>query len=98
MIDSWWLFPLGFAFDFLYIAWYWAAEREYALLGGIASVLTVAVGFAGISESLENHWNLIPYFGGLFLGSAWGIKVKAWWNRRTAVNPYEDSGHGAPPA
>lgn len=82
MIDNWWLLPLGFLFDFLYIVWYWSAEKEKAIVCGLASVALVAISVTGILEAIDNRWNLIPYFIGLFLGSAIGVKAKAWWNRR----------------
>ena len=75
---NWWLLPLGFLFDFLYIVWFWAAEKGYALLGGLMSVSIVCISITGIFQSLDNRWNLLPYMLGLFLGSFLGIKIKKW--------------------
>lgn len=82
LIDAWWLFPLGVLFDFLYILWYWAAEKERAWLGGCASVAIVGVGMTGLLQAVDNHWNMVPYMAGLFLGSVLGIKFKSYWNKR----------------
>jgi len=86
-IDNWWLFPLGFLFDFLYIVWYWAAEKERALIAGLSSVAIVAVGMTGILEAVDNKWNIVPYFLGLFLGSYAGIKAKKWYGQYSSNGP-----------
>ncbi|MCV0439703.1 MAG: hypothetical protein K5880_13840 [Hydrogenophaga sp.] len=85
-VDNWWLLPLGFAFDFLYIVWYWACQKHYAMMGGIVSVLLVVISLTGIFEAIDNRWNLIPYFIGLFLGSYAGIKIKAHQDGKDSSN------------
>ncbi len=73
---NWWLFIAGFVFDFLYIVWYWSTEKNKPITGGLTSVAMVGIGMLGIFEALDNRWNLVPYFSGLFLGSYVGIKWK----------------------
>lgn len=87
ILEGWWLFPLGVLYDFLYILWYWAAERERAWLGGFASIAVVGVGMTGLLEAVDNRWTLVPYMLGLFMGSVWGIKLKAYWNNRNSTQP-----------
>lgn len=75
MID-WWLLPLAFVLDLMYIAWMWATERHMPLLGAISSVSIYAIGILGTLEAVDNRWNMIPLFIGVFLGSYLGIWYK----------------------
>ena len=73
---NWWLFILGFIFDFLYIIWLWSVEKKQAFLAGICSISIVGIGLTGIFESIDNRLNLVPYMLGLFMGSYCGVKWK----------------------
>lgn len=73
---NWWLFPIAFVLDLMYIVWMWATEKHMPMVGALSSVSIYAMGLLGTLEAVENKWNMIPLFLGVFFGSYIGIWYK----------------------
>lgn len=72
----WWLFPVGIILDLIWVLWMNAVEKEWPLRAGFWGMMTAAVGIFATIDIVHEPRQAVPYLGGLFFGSMFGVLLK----------------------
>lgn len=68
-------FLAGFALDFLWTFYMRAVANGSALLAAGTSTAIGGLSALGVLRIVEDGWAMVPYLGGLFLGSLVAVKL-----------------------
>lgn len=72
----WWLLPLGFALDVLWILWLNSVQKEWPWRSGFWGTVLGAVTLFATVDVVHDPIQSIPYLTGMFIGSVVGVYVK----------------------
>lgn len=82
------VFTFGLLIDAVYVFWVVAVEKNRIHLAGLCTVCIATSSSLGFLDIVDNHWLLVPYLFGIYLGTILGV----WLKRRFADAPAVDQG------